>query len=333
VLTAPDDLDTAALAAVLERHWGLQARPLEYLPIGFGSHHWRAVDAGGVEQFVTVDDLEAGFQAGPDADAAFAALDRAYRTAAWLRDEAGLDFVLAPLPAADGAAIRRLDARYAVTVRPFVAGETSGFDRYEDVDDRRLVAGIVGRLHAVTGRVPPGLPRRDDLAVPARPELEAALAADLERPWDAGPFAEPARRLLADSAETVRWRLREYDELVAAVRASPEQWVLTHGEPHRANVIRASDGRLFLIDWDTTLIAPRERDLRMLLDDDLTGWEEYVAAGGPASLNPDALELYRRWWDLADIAVFLDVCHRPHERTDHTAAAFETLAKTLAGVA
>jgi hypothetical protein len=53
---------------------------------------------------------------------------------------------------------------------------------------------------------------------------------------------------------------------------------------------------------DTTLIAPRERDLRMVLDDDLTGWDEYLAAAGDATLNLHAVELYRRWWELADIA-------------------------------
>ena len=51
MLTPPTDLDPAALAAALA-HWGLGDARLEYLPVGFGSHHWRAGDA-----FVTVDDL------------------------------------------------------------------------------------------------------------------------------------------------------------------------------------------------------------------------------------------------------------------------------------
>jgi spectinomycin phosphotransferase len=58
--------------------------------------------------------------------------------------------------------------------------------------------------------------------------------------------------------------------------ASPESggsWVVTHGEPHRANVIR--DGQeLHLVDWDTTLLAPRERDLQMILDETGNGLRE-----------------------------------------------------------
>ena len=331
MLTAPDDLDPADLHALLERNWGLRAPRLEFLPVGFGAYHWRAVDGSGAELFVTADDLEAGFQVGPDADAAFAALERAYRTAAWLRDEAALDFVLAPEPDAEGAVIRRVGVRYALTVRPLVAGGTGRYGRYEQADERRLVAGVVGRLHAATARVPRELPRRDDLSIPARAALVEALAG-LDRTWTAGPFGEPARQALRRKAAGVERLLREYDELVDAVRASGEPWVLTHGEPHRANVIVAPGGRIHLIDWDTTLIAPRERDLRMVLDDDLTGWDEYVTAAGPTTLNREALELYRRWWDLADIAIFARVCYRPHERTEQTAADLETLERQLAAV-
>jgi hypothetical protein len=267
VLTEPGDLDRAELAALLERHWGLREPQLEYLPVGFGSHHWRAVDSRGVRRFVTVDDLHAGFQAGSDADAAFATLDRAFRTAAWLRDDAGLDFVVAPLHDGEGAIVRRLlNARYAVTVLPLIAGDSSTWGPYESADDRRRMGEVVGRLHRATERVPAGLPRAEDFALPARAALVEALE-HLNRRWGSGPFAEPARRLLEANADAVLQRLDEYDDLVAVVRGSSADWVITHGEPHRGNVIREPRGGVHLVDWDTTRIAPRERDLHMVLDD------------------------------------------------------------------
>ena len=331
MLTEPEDFDRAELEAVLERHWWLREPQLEYLPVGFGSHHWRAVDSRGAQRFVTVDDLQAGFQAGPDSDAAFAALDRAFRTAAWLRDEAKLDFVVAPLHDHDGVIIRRLDDRYAVTLLPLIVGESNTWGPYESADDRRRMGGVLGRLHAVTEDVPAGLPRRDDFAVPSRAALAEALD-DLDRRWASGPFAEPARQLLQANADEIERRLEEYDELAAEVRESSDRWVITHGEPHRANIIRDPRGGVHLVDWDTTLIAPRERDLRMVLDEDLTGWDEYLAAAGHATLNPQAMELYRRWWDLADIALFVDVLRREHDRTEDTAASWENLTKILAAV-
>ena len=100
---------------------------------------------------------------------------------------------------------------------------------------------------------------------------------------------------------------------------------MTHGEPHRANVIVEAKDELRLIDWDTTRVAPRERDLWMVLDDELTGWDEYAAVVGDVSLDAEALELYRRWWDLADIATFVAVFRRPHEDDENTAATFAGL--------
>lgn len=328
MLTEPDDLDRAEVRAVLERHWGLGRAQLEYLPVGFGSHHWRTVDSRGVRRFVTVDDLQASFQASPDTNVVFDALDRAFRTACWLRDEAQLEFVVAPLRDDDGIVIRRLSDRYAVTVSPFIVGESSGWGPYESADDRRDMGRLLGRLHAATEHVPADLPRRDDLSVPARVAFVEALE-DLERQWTSGPYAEPVRCLLQANADDLQRRLQEYDELGAQVRESAESWVVTHGEPHRANVIRDSQGGVRLVDWDTTLIAPRERDLRMVLDDDLTGWDDYVAAAGDATLNRQAIELYRRWWELADVTTFVGVFRREHERTEDTAKSWQVLSENL----
>jgi len=328
VLTAPADLTRAKLTAELARGWGLRDVTLEYLPLGFGSHHWRADDAHGVRRFVTVDDLEAGFQAGSGPDDAFAALERAFATAAFLRNEAALEFVVAPLLDEDGTVIRRVADRYAVTVLPFVEGASARFGAYESDDDRRSVAGLLGRLHAATERVPASLPRTEDFAIPSRESLVRALD-DLERPWSTGPFAEPARERLRAAARRIGTQLRLYDELVVKVHAGSDSWVLTHGEPHSANVIRGDDDALYLVDWDTTLIAPRERDLRMVLDADSTGWDEYVAVAGEASVNEVAIKLYRLWWDLSEIVTYTDLFRRPHGRTADTVASWEYFLASL----
>jgi spectinomycin phosphotransferase len=329
VLTEPRDLDRARLMSLLDRHWGIRGARLDYRPVGFGSHHWLATGRRGRCWWMSVDDLEAGFQAGLDADGAFAALDRAFRTAASLRDDAGLEFVVAPLQDDEGVVLRRVDERYALRVAPLIDGTASGWGPYESAAERRSVAQALGCLHAATDRIPDDLPRREDFAIPSRAELEAALR-DLDARWGSGPFAEPTRALLGAHAEKIERLASEYDVTVAEARRSKVPWVITHGEPHRANVVRGPAGEVHLIDWDTTLIAPRERDLRMVVDDAGTGLDEYAAAGADASLDARIVELYGRWWQLADIAGFVDVLRRSHVRTADTAAAWENLAAIVA---
>jgi spectinomycin phosphotransferase len=216
-----------------------------------------------------------------------------------------------------------------VTVSPFIDGESSEWGSYEETDDRRMMGALLARLHAATDSVPTHLPRREDFAIPSRAALLEALD-DLDRSWDSGPFAEPARKLLRLSGDELERRLQEYDELVASVGERPDPWVVTHGEPHRANVMRDLQGTVRLIDWDSTLIAPKERDLWMVLDEELTGWDEYRDLTGVVSLNHEALQLYRWWWELADVAIFVAGFRRPHERTEDTAASWGHLQRGLA---
>ena len=131
--------------------------------------------------------------------------------------------------------------------------------------------------------------------------------------------------MLAAGADDLVRRLEEFDADATRLRARADSLVVTHGEPHRANVIVDTHDRLRLVDWDTTRLAPRERDLWLVLDDELTGWDEYASVVGDVSLDHEALELYSRWWDLADIAVFTADIRRPHVDDEQSKANFKSL--------
>lgn len=85
-------------------------------------------------------------------------------------------------------------------------------------------------------------------------------------------------------------------------RRQPAEKVLTHGEPHPGNTMHTQSG-LVLIDWDTVLIAPPERDLWSLESGDGAVTQAYTAATGtrPRSFM---MEMYRIKWDLADLAAY-----------------------------
>jgi spectinomycin phosphotransferase/16S rRNA (guanine(1405)-N(7))-methyltransferase len=102
--------------------------------------------------------------------------------------------------------------------------------------------------------------------------------------------------------------------------------VLTHGEPHTGNTLRTTNGWK-LIDWDTALIAPPERDL-WLLGGDLTA---YTAATGVA-VQPELLDMYRLRWDIADLAIEVHRFRRPHTGTADDEEGFGILRTVLSGL-
>ncbi len=99
--------------------------------------------------------------------------------------------------------------------------------------------------------------------------------------------------------------------------------VITHGEPHAGNVL-VTGGGLVLVDWDTTLLAPPERDLWDLAGDDRAVLHRYAVATGTA-IDEQALTLYRLWYDLAEIGGYLTLFRSPHANTGDTRESWTNL--------
>lgn len=167
---------------------------------GSGANSWI-----GDDYFITVDDL---------ADA----LDlEAARTARALREEAVLDFVIAPIPADDGALVVGLAGRWVMHVyeRLDIVDDTT-FGPHEDPE----VLGLVRAIHDATDIVGHHA-HREDFSIWGRDDLEEALAV-LDEPWHTGPYGEQARRWLAANAEDVA-------SMLPSMTVSPLMSMMTSG--------------------------------------------------------------------------------------------------------
>jgi spectinomycin phosphotransferase/16S rRNA (guanine(1405)-N(7))-methyltransferase len=310
--TPPDGLSPDRLARALTEMWGLVVASIEYLPVGFGSHHWVAVEPGGTTWFVTVDDLDAKqLDAGETRDAGFGRLRAALATAVDLY-EAGVPFVVAPMPTRSGAPLVRLDARFAGALYPYVAGRRFSWGDALTHRQRGELLDLVVALHSTPTRVTPHV-ITDQHGVPYRDVLEAALDRSLAG-WDDGPYGRATLDLVVESSAALRRVLGRFDDLVLGLRALEPALVVTHGEPHPGNTM-ATSGGFVLIDWDTVLLAPPERDLWIMDPGDGSILEAYTAATGTALGRP-TLELYRVWWDLADLSAYVARFRRRHTGTE-----------------
>ena len=329
--TPPMDLEAGTIAAALLAHWNLDAVALTYAPLGFGSHHWIATTTAGAQWFITVDDLRSEYLGGNE-ERSFAVLGTAFRAAAALRDVAKLAFVVAPIADRSGRWLLRLDARYSMAVFPFVDVEPTEFSVFPHKSDMDDAMRRVGEIHNATAQLSTEPLRKETFLVPRRPELLQALSAS-DRPWNAGPYSEPARRLLRDHSAALHQRLSQLDRLAADVIADRSGWVVSHGEPHAGNIIRTRSGNMVVVDWSAVAYAPPERDLWMLLDEENPDWSAYKTVTNVASLSDRALTAYRLSWNLSDIAVFISRCRSHHDRTEEMAMIWGELQAYVTGVA
>ena len=323
MFTRPADLDDETIVEALATSWGFDAVLLSYQTVGFGSHHWKATATSGEDRFVTVDDLRAKQRYRDDTeDAVLGRLERAFTTVRALRDDAVLDFAVAPLTDRSSRVIRRLGSQFSMVVHPFIDAPNPGTHGEHSTEAERLaVLELLIELHAATDVVASHA-YVDDLAMPHRNDIGAALA-QLDDPWEAGPYGEPARRLLAAQAFPLRRLLVVYERLAAEVGGQRDRMVITHKEPHARNVLDVG-GQYRLIDWDTARVAAPERDLWDLDPGDGSILEAYASATGVVAL-PEALSLYRLWYDLDEIGGYLDGFRRSHHDDADAAEAWNNL--------
>jgi spectinomycin phosphotransferase len=323
----PADISAGDIASYLAEHWSLHPADVTYAPVGGGCHHWIASDADGPRWFVTANHLDPyGSWLGPTAEHTRIAEDAAMRAAKELADR-GYEFVVAPLPDRSGLSTRHVLPSWTLLVLPYVDGWSTQDGAWNDPGERVQIAAILGRLHRAR---PPAALRRWDFVVPGREALATALD-DLERPWAWGPYSERTRRRLSGALEHVQNQLERYDGLVRQVEESDEPWVVTHGEPHSANAIRTTNGRIVLIDWGTAQLAPRERDLAALHEGPLDYLPAYQAEAGPVAPRPEAIELFHIWWALAEIGSYVQLFRQTHADSHDCRQSWQNLTMYVPG--
>jgi spectinomycin phosphotransferase len=320
VFTRPEDLPEGQIRAELAASWNFAAETLSYLPVGFGSHHWRAADAAGRQLFLIVHDLPHMLHSRLDtAEAAFGRLERAFGCALSLRRDAGLEFVIAPIPTISGQVVRRLPGRYSLAACPYLADCEPGHDGGFPVADRPAVVRLLTELHRA---IPAVAPQRCDFRLQNADGLRAAVDST-GGPWRTGRYGEQARALLARHAAGVTALMTAYGKLAAGARSRPERFVVTHGEPDPRNALKTPAG-FVIVDWDFVQLAPPERDLWDLAETDHSVLAAYTEATGTA-IDPGALALFRMWYDLSEIAGYIDLFRAAHDDTADTAESWKNL--------
>jgi spectinomycin phosphotransferase len=283
----PVDVPDAAVLTAVREHWSAEIDTVEHLPVGFGAHHWSASVRGRPVYFLTLDPFT-GNGARHDA----ASLEAVYAAVCALMFP--LDFVVAPVPAAGG----RLTVPFgggALSATAWVAGSNP-----ERVD-LAVVPEMLRRLHAVPP--PATLPTWTTITPPSLPDDLTEL---VRSPWDAGPYGERARSAIRGRLDAIVEWSGTYHGL--AELAQRKDWVVTHGEPGEHNLMVTAD-RTLLVDWETALLAPAERDWRTLVERGLPtdglGWQ----------LDRAMLEMYDLEWRLDEISQYAAWFAAPHTGT------------------
>jgi spectinomycin phosphotransferase len=292
----PADLSNATLGAALGARYGLDIDDLTFLPWGYDAYAWvyhvRAVD--GARHFLKVRRA--------------AVNEPALLVPRHLHD-VGVGRVIAPVPTIAGPLWTEANG-YALVLYPYVEGRT-GKDGGMSSEQWIEYGATLRRIHSASLPAQVAQRMRRETFVPEG----AALVHEIEAHLGSATVVDLQARSLADF-----WRQRRHEIGLLTARAEDlgrrlaertPGFVLCHADFHTANVLVATDGQIWIVDWDESVLAPRERDLMFVvgggISDDLVSLrdeERFLEGYGAVTIDPLALAYYRYAWAVSDIGEY-----------------------------
>ena len=125
-------------------------------------------------------------------------------------------------------------------------------------------------------------------------------------------FQKELAEFWVENYETIATILERTEALSKQMQETDLKFVLCHADIHTANLLLSDDDKICIVDWDETLLAPKERDLLFIIgsifNDTSDGrWERLFFEGyGETEVDPLALAYYRYDWCVEDIGEFAE---------------------------
>jgi spectinomycin phosphotransferase len=305
MLERPNISDETLIAA-LESSYGLERVAVEFLPLGNDarSSSFAATAADGRRYFLKV--------RGTPPYRPAVAIPR------YLKDN-GMEQIITPVPARSGECWTTAGG-FTLILYPFVEGDVAmntGLDDAQWIEYGRAVA----RIHSTA--LPPDL-----LATLPRESYGPAdrwRVREFQARVRAGRFDDPIDEALARAWQEKESEIGRFvsraEELARVLQERAGEFVLCHSDVHVANVLVALDGRLYIVDWDEPLLAPRERDLMLILGSGFgncrAGPREdalFLEGYGEAAIDPLAFDYFRSELLVRDIAEYADFVFNHKDR-------------------
>ena len=214
--------------------------------------------------------------------------------------EQGMEQVMAPLSSEKGKAWEKVDDFYFI-LYPFIANQ-----QVMDVgmSDAHWVefGSLLKRLH--TMKLPPEILSeiKCERFVPPRLEWIKAIHAQVKTYKFGDLFQKELGEFWLENYSTISEILQRTEALVKRMQGTNVEFVPCHGDVHTGNLLITKDGKISIVDWEDTRLAPKERDLMFLPGDVGARGEELFFKGyGEPEIDPLTQAYYRHHWCVEDM--------------------------------
>ncbi|MBN1681855.1 MAG: aminoglycoside phosphotransferase family protein [Anaerolineae bacterium] len=289
-------LEDAKIMACLKVSYDLTVTGMEFLPLGYDSYAGvYRVQANGQLYFLkvksdTVDELSV-------------LLPR------YLKEQ-GIEQVVAPLPTITQEPWGTVD-HFTLILYPFIEGK-SGWEVGLSDTQWTAFGTVLKKLHAT--RLTPELVKRmpKETFVP-HPKWMAVIrqlhAAVGDQVYD-HPFEKQLAAFWKSHHHEINTIIDHTEQLGRMLQDKSPGCVLCHADIHTANLLIDAQGKLFIVDWDQPVLAPRERDLMFVTVGGFVTEERaealFFQGYGKTDIDPLVMAYYRYERVMEDLSAFAE---------------------------
>jgi spectinomycin phosphotransferase len=311
------DLKDKEIIACLRDAYGLTIEKVVFLPLGadFNTAVYRVTTTDGADHFLK---LRSG-----------KFLEASVSVPKYLAD-LGIKQVIPPLATKTGQLWANLEPFKAI-LYPYIEG-CNGVEAKLSEDQWTQFGAAIKKLHSID--IPSSITKdilRETFSSKWRESVKAFLIRIENEVFEEPVAAKMALFLKSKSSEILKL-VERAEELAFAIQKQPIDYVLCHADMHGWNLIVDKENALYIVDWDTLIFAPAERDLMFIgagiWDSGLTAAEEaslFYKGYGQAEINHAVLAYYRFERIIQDIGDYCEYIFLSDEGGDDRMQSFEYL--------
>lgn len=311
------DLSDEEIVRCLRNAYGLEVKSISFLPIGadFNTAVYRVTANSQTDYFLKL-------RRGEFIDASVSAPK-------YLAD-LGIKQVIPPLATKTRQLWTSL-ASFKAILYPYVEGR-NGVEAKLSEDQWVQFGAAIKKFHStnIPNALTSGTPR-EVFSSKWRETVKAFLIRIKNEVFEEPVAVKMALFLKSKSSEILKL-IERAEKLAATIQKHPLEYILCHADIHGWNLIVDEEGALYIVDWDTLIFAPKERDLMFagagIWDSGHTAAEEeslFYRGYGQTKINQDAICYYRFERIIQDIGEYCEYIFLSDEGGDDRLQCFEHL--------
>lgn len=198
---------------------------------------------------------------------------------------------------------------FTMILYPFVEGE-NGFEvALSDLQKQKLGSAFKA-IHGA--KIPAELKElfpKESFSRNFRESMRAFLA-QVENQVFHEPIAIKFAAFIKSKRDEINYLIESAETLALELQSKPLEFVLCHTDIHGGNILISNTSKLYIVDWDAPLLAPKERDLMFIGGGIDEIWQDksdeilFYQGYGETEINLAALAYYRYERIIVDLVEF-----------------------------